>query len=50
MYLNFCIYSCVEGHLGSFQLLPIINMLEHLLDICSGMVQLGPQVVLCSIF
>jgi hypothetical protein len=25
MYHNFCIYSSVEGHLGSFQLLAIIN-------------------------
>jgi hypothetical protein len=34
MYHIFCIYSSVEGHLGSFQLLAIINMdvmniLEH---------------------
>ena len=40
MYHNFCIHSSVEGHLGSFQLLAIINntainMVEHvsLLDI-----------------
>ena len=25
MYHNFCIHSSVEGHLGSFQLLAIIN-------------------------
>ena len=25
MYHNFCIHSFVEGHLGSFQLLAIIN-------------------------
>jgi hypothetical protein len=25
MYHSFCIHSSVEGHLGSFQLLPIIN-------------------------
>ena len=25
MYHNFCVYSTVEGHLGSFQLLAIIN-------------------------
>jgi hypothetical protein len=34
MYQNFCIHSSVEGHLGSFQLLSIINkaamnILEH---------------------
>ena len=34
MYHNFCIHSSVEGHLGSFQLLAIINkaamsMVEH---------------------
>ena len=40
MYHNFCIHSSVEGHLGSFQLLVIINkaamnMVEHvsLLDV-----------------
>jgi hypothetical protein len=26
MYPNFCIYCSVEGHLGSFQLLAIINI------------------------
>ena len=34
MYHNFCVYSTVEGHLGSFQLLAIINkavmnLMEH---------------------
>ena len=40
MYHSFCIHSSVEGHLGSFQLLAIINeaamnIVEHvsLLDI-----------------
>jgi hypothetical protein len=55
MYHIFCIYSPVEGHLGSFQLLAIINktsmnmcpyyMLEHLMGICSRVVLLDPQVV-----
>jgi hypothetical protein len=43
----FCIHSSVEEHLGSLKLLAIISkaaisiveyVLEHLLDICSGMV------------
>jgi len=52
MYHIFCIHSFVEGHLGSFQLLAIINkaamniaervcpcyMLEHLLDVRLGVV------------
>ena len=58
----FCIHSSVEGHLGSFQLLAIINksamnivdmcpyyMMEHFLGICPGVVKLGPQVVLCQV-
>jgi hypothetical protein len=56
MYHIFCIHSSVEGHLGSFQLLAIINkaamnivehvsllILEHLLGICPGMVLLCPH-------
>ena len=73
MYHIFCIYTSVEGHLGSFQLLTIRNkavrsIVEHVsllqvgasgykhsVDtsihlICSGVVLLGPQVVLCSVF
>jgi hypothetical protein len=55
MYHIFCIHSSVEGHLGSFQLLAIINkaamnivehvssyQLEHLLDICPGEAMPGP--------
>jgi hypothetical protein len=57
MYHNFCIHSSVRRHLGSFQLLAIINktamkywsmcpyyMLEHLLGLCQGVVLLGSQV------
>jgi hypothetical protein len=60
---NFCIHSSAEGHLGSFQLLAIINkeamkivehvslyMLEHILGICPGVLLLDPQVVVCPIF
>jgi hypothetical protein len=63
MYHIFCIHSFVEGHLGSFQLLAIINkasmnivehvtflQLEHLLDICPGEVLQDPLVVPCPIF
>jgi hypothetical protein len=63
MYHNFCIHSSVEGQLGSFQLLAIINKaamnivehvsyykLEHLLDICPGEVLLDLLIVLCPIF
>ena len=63
MYHVFCIDSPVEGHLGSFQLLTIVNKaamslgehlsllhLEYLLGICPGVVLVGPQVVLCPIF
>ena len=63
MYNILCIYSSVEGHLSSFQLLAIINkaamnivsmcsyyQLEHLLGICPGEVLLDLTVVLCSIF
>ena len=58
MYHIFCIYSSVEGHLGSFQLLAIINkaamnIVEHVsllhvgasLGIYSGVVLLGTLVV-----
>ena len=54
MYHIFCIHSSVEGHLGSFQLLAIINkaamnivricsfyQLELLLGICPGVVLAG---------
>ena len=63
MYHIFCIYSYVEGHLGSFQLLAIINkaamnimemcpyyMLEHLLGIYPGVAELDSQIVQCPIF
>ena len=63
MYHIFCIRSSVEGHLGSFQLLAVINKaamnivehvsfykLEHLLGICPGEVLLDPPVVLRPIF
>jgi hypothetical protein len=63
MYRIFCIHSSVEGHLGSFQLLAIINkaamnIVEHVsllhvgasLGICLGVVLVSPQVVLCPIF
>jgi len=63
MYHIFCIHSSVEGHLGSFQLLAIINkaamnILEHVallyvgasVGIYQGVVQLGPQVVQWPIF
>jgi hypothetical protein len=56
-------HSSVEGHLGSFKLLAIINkaamnivehvsyyQLELLLGICPGEVLLDPLVVLCPIF
>ena len=63
MYLIFCIHSSVEGHLGSFHLLAIINKaamnivehvsflpVRHLLDIYPGEVLRDPLVVLCPIF
>ena len=64
MYHIFCIHSSVEGHLGSFQLLAIINkaamnivehvslllQLEHPLDICPGEVLQDLPVELCPIF
>jgi hypothetical protein len=31
MYHVFCIHSFVEGHVGSFQLLAIINNIGHLI-------------------
>ena len=59
----FGIYSSDEGHLGSFQILTIVNIaamnivehvfyykLEHLLGICPGEELLNLQVVLCTIF
>jgi hypothetical protein len=60
MYI-FCIHSSVEGHLGSFQLLAIINkaavnivehvsLLYYLRSICPEVVLVSPQVVLCVIF
>jgi hypothetical protein len=41
MYHSFCIHSSVEGHLGSFQLLPIINkaamnIVEHVSSLKVG--------------
>jgi hypothetical protein len=41
MYHIFCIHSSVEGHLGSFQLLAIINkasmnIMEHVSLLCVG--------------
>jgi hypothetical protein len=63
MYHIFCIHSSVEGHLGSFQLLAIINkaamnivedvsllQLGISLGICPGEVLRDPLVVLCPIF
>jgi hypothetical protein len=60
MYHIFCFHSSVEGHLGSFQLLAIINktsmnIVEHVsllhVGASSGYILLlGPQVVLCPIF
>jgi hypothetical protein len=63
MYHIFCIYSSVERHLGSFQLLAAINkaamnivehvpyyQLEHLLGICPGEELLDLPVILCPIF
>ena len=63
MYHIFCIYSSVEGHLGSFQLLAIINkaamnIVEHVsflpVETSSGYmpeeVLRDPPVVLCPIF
>ena len=63
MYHIFCIHSSVEGHLGSFQLLAIINkaamnIVEHVsflpvgtsLDICPGEVLLDLPIVLCPVF
>ena len=61
MYHIFCIHSSVEGHLGSFQLLAIINkaamnIVEHVSLFHVGAsseymprVLLGPQVVLYPI-
>jgi hypothetical protein len=61
MYHIFCIHHSVEGHVGSFQLLSVINktdmdivtmcpyyMLEQLLGICPGKVLLDLPVVLFS--
>jgi len=61
MYHIFCIHSSVEGHLGSFQLLAIINkdamnIVEHVsllyvgasLGICPREVWLDPQVAQCQ--
>jgi hypothetical protein len=63
MYHIFCIHSSFEGHLGSLQVLAIINkaamnivehascsMLEHHLDICTRVVYLVPQVIVCPVF
>ena len=63
MYHIFCIHYSVEGHLGSFQLLAIINKaamnivehvsflpVGHLLGICPEEVLLDLPVVLCPIF
>ena len=63
MYHICCIHSSVEGHLGSLQLLAIINkaamnIVENvfllpvgiLLGICPGEVLLDLPVVLCPIF
>jgi len=63
MYHIFCIHSSVEGHLGSFQLLAIINkaamnIVEHVSLLYVGasfgyMPRSGildPQLVLCSVF
>ena len=61
MYHIFCIHSSVEGHLGSSQLLAVINkaamnIVEHVsllhVEASSGLKhgKLGPQVVLCPIF
>ena len=61
MYHIFCVHSSVEGHLGSFQLLTIINkaaIVENVsllnvgasFGIYSGVVYKGPQVVICLIF
>jgi hypothetical protein len=62
MYHILCVHSSIEGHLGSFQLLAIINkaamnIMEHVsllhvgapFGIFPGVVLLGPQ-VLCPIF
>jgi hypothetical protein len=62
MYHIFCIHSSVEGHLGSFQLLAIINnaamnIVEHvsLLHVGAssryipGVVLLDPLVEICTI-
>jgi hypothetical protein len=51
MYRTFYIHSSVEGHLGSFQLLAIINkaamnIVEHVsFLLCPGVVLVGPQVL-----
>jgi hypothetical protein len=63
MYHIFCIHSSVEGHLGSFQLMSIINkaamnIVEHVFllpdgtsyGICPGEVLLHLSVALCPIF
>ena len=63
MYQIFCIHSPVEGHMGYFQLLAIINkaamnIVEHVsfllvgtsLDICPEEVLQDLPVVLCPIF
>jgi hypothetical protein len=63
MYHIFCIYSSVEGHLGSFQLLAIINkdainIVQHVsllqfgtfMGICQGVVLLDLLVVVCPLF
>ena len=63
MYHTFFIHSSVEELLGCFQLLTIINkvsmnIVEHVfllyvgafLGICSGVVQLDPQVELLLVF
>jgi hypothetical protein len=46
MYHIFCIHSSVEGHLGSFQLLTIINkgamnIVELVLEACSFVMRDG---------
>jgi hypothetical protein len=63
MYHIFCNHSSVEGHLGYFQLLAIINKAamnivehvyfyksEHLLSVYLGVVELSPLVILCPVF
>jgi hypothetical protein len=63
MYYISCIHSCVEGHLGSFQLLSIINKAAMNIEEHVSLLQVGKfseymprrgivdlPVVLCPIF